>query len=89
MHLIHVQGTDRKSNSRVKGEAAFAVIEEGATTAVELSVSFSITGKLAQFSREGIVKALEQDGIKCARRTVAKYREAMGLLSSSKRKRLF
>ncbi|MES1941776.1 hypothetical protein T5B8_16134 [Salinisphaera sp. T5B8] len=52
------RGTDRKSNSRVKGEAAFAVIEEGATTAVELSVSFSITGKLAQFSREGIVKAL-------------------------------
>ncbi len=40
-------------------------------------------------SDQGIVKALEQDGIKCARRTVAKYREAMGLLSSSKRKRLF
>lgn len=52
------RGTDRKSNSRVKGEAAFAVIEEGTQTAVDLSVSFSITGKLAQFSREGIVKAL-------------------------------
>ncbi|MES1924343.1 SRPBCC family protein [Salinisphaera sp. T31B1] len=52
------RGTDRKSNSRVKGEAAFAVIDEGAVTAVELNVSFSITGKLAQFSREGIVKAL-------------------------------
>ncbi|ERJ20112.1 carbon-monoxide dehydrogenase small subunit protein [Salinisphaera shabanensis E1L3A] len=51
-------GTDRKSNSRVKGEAAFAVFDEGAATAVELNVSFSITGKLAQFSREGIVKAL-------------------------------
>jgi RNA polymerase sigma-54 factor len=40
-------------------------------------------------SDQGIVKALEEDGIKCARRTVAKYREAMGILSSSKRKRLF
>ncbi|ROO24550.1 hypothetical protein SAOR_15305 [Salinisphaera orenii MK-B5] len=52
------RGTDRKSNSRVKGEAAFAVVAEGAATAVDLSVRFSITGKLAQFSREGIVQAL-------------------------------
>jgi len=40
-------------------------------------------------SDQGIVRALEEDGIKCARRTVAKYREALGILSSSKRKRLF
>ena len=32
---------------------------------------------------------LKEDGIRCARRTVAKYREAMGILPSSKRKQLF
>lgn len=36
-----------------------------------------------------IVKLLAQDGVKIARRTVAKYREQMGILSSSQRKRLF
>jgi len=42
------------------------------------------------FSDQQIVKELQAaDGIKCARRTVAKYREAMGILSSSKRKKLF
>ena len=40
-------------------------------------------------SDQAIVKALEEADIKCARRTVAKYREALGILSSSKRKRLF
>jgi RNA polymerase sigma-54 factor len=32
------------------------------------------------------VKLLVQDNIKIARRTVAKYREAMGILPSSQRK---
>lgn len=42
------------------------------------------------FSDQAIVKILEdRDGIKIARRTVAKYREMMGLLSSSKRKKMF
>jgi len=36
-----------------------------------------------------IVKCLEEQQIKIARRTVAKYREAMGILSGSHRKRLF
>ncbi len=36
-----------------------------------------------------IVKILAQDGVQIARRTVAKYREQMGILSSSQRKRLF
>jgi RNA polymerase sigma-54 factor len=31
----------------------------------------------------------DQDGIKIARRTVAKYREMLGILSSSKRKKMF
>lgn len=41
-------------------------------------------------SDQAIVKQLEQtSGIKIARRTVAKYREMMGMLSSSKRKQHF
>jgi RNA polymerase sigma-54 factor len=41
------------------------------------------------FSDQKIVELLKKDGIKIARRTVAKYREVMGILPSSKRKRLF
>ncbi|MFO0618571.1 MAG: RNA polymerase factor sigma-54 [Polyangiaceae bacterium] len=41
-------------------------------------------------SDQAIVKMLEdQDGIKIARRTVAKYREMLGILSSSKRRKMF
>lgn len=40
-------------------------------------------------SDQKIVAALRESGIKIARRTVAKYREQMGILSSSKRKQLF
>ncbi|MCB9778329.1 MAG: RNA polymerase factor sigma-54 [Alphaproteobacteria bacterium] len=36
-----------------------------------------------------IVKLLGDDGIQIARRTVAKYRDQLGILSSSQRKRLF
>ena len=42
------------------------------------------------FSDQAIVEILEQkDGIVIARRTVAKYREMLGILASSKRKKLF
>lgn len=40
-------------------------------------------------SDQKIVELLEVDGIKIARRTVAKYRESLGILSSSRRKKLF
>jgi RNA polymerase sigma-54 factor len=41
-------------------------------------------------SDQTIVKMLEErDGIRIARRTVAKYREMLGILSSSKRKKMF
>ena len=44
----------------------------------------------SQLSDQAIVEILEkQEGIKIARRTVAKYREMLGILASSKRKRLF
>lgn len=41
------------------------------------------------YSDSALVKMLGQDGIKIARRTVAKYREAMGILSSTQRKQMF
>ncbi|MEN0066297.1 MAG: RNA polymerase factor sigma-54 [Myxococcota bacterium] len=40
-------------------------------------------------SDQAIANALKADGIRVARRTVAKYREAMGILPSSKRKQMF
>ncbi|MFO8057382.1 MAG: RNA polymerase factor sigma-54 [bacterium] len=40
------------------------------------------------FSDQEIVEKLSEQGIKIARRTVTKYREMMGVLSSSKRKQL-
>jgi RNA polymerase sigma-54 factor len=41
-------------------------------------------------SDQQIVELLSQrDGIQIARRTVAKYREMLGILSSSKRRKVF
>lgn len=52
-------GVDRKSASRVKGEAAFALSEpEAGNTRVDVKVDYSISGSLAQFSRSGVVKEL-------------------------------
>ncbi len=52
-------GADRKSGSRAKGEASFALIElDAASTRVDVKVDYSLTGPLAQFSRGAIVKEL-------------------------------
>ncbi|WP_151448896.1 SRPBCC family protein [Lacisediminimonas profundi] len=54
-------GSDRKSGSRVKGEAAFSLHEQAGpspSTRVDVSVDFTIAGSLAQFSRGGIVQEL-------------------------------
>lgn len=56
-------GSDRKSGSRVKGEAAFALHEEpdsaeGACTRIEVRVTYAIAGSLAQFSRGNLVQEL-------------------------------
>ena len=40
-------------------------------------------------SDQAITDALKKEGIRVARRTVAKYREAIGILPSSKRKQMF
>ena len=52
-------GADRKSGSRVKGEAKFSLTEAvPGQTRVDVTVDYSLTGSLAQFSRGAIVKEL-------------------------------
>nr|WP_315594035.1 SRPBCC family protein [uncultured Cupriavidus sp.] len=52
---------DGKTQSRVKGVARFALQPDDAGgTAVTVAVDYTITGALAQFSREGIVRALAE-----------------------------
>ena len=52
-------GADRKSGSRVKGEAKFALTATGESeTRVDISVNYSLSGPLAQFSRGAIVQEL-------------------------------
>ncbi|AQH03039.1 carbon monoxide dehydrogenase [Burkholderia sp. KK1] len=52
-------GVDRKSSSRVKGVASFALDATAASeTRVDVKVDYTIGGSLAQFSRGGIVKEL-------------------------------
>jgi carbon monoxide dehydrogenase subunit G len=57
--VFNGSGADRKSGSRAKGEAVFALVETGpAETRVDVNVDYSLTGSLAQFSRGAIVKEL-------------------------------
>lgn len=56
---ISGNGTDRKSGSRAKGTANFAVTEPSpGTTTVTVEVDYQLAGALAQFSRGGIVQDL-------------------------------
>jgi RNA polymerase sigma-54 factor len=65
--------------------------EDLASQAVKSKIKLIIGGEDARrpLSDQKIVSILKDSGIKIARRTVAKYREQMGILSSSKRKQLF
>ncbi len=65
--------------------------EDLASQAVKSKIKQIIAGEDPKkpLSDAKIVKILKESGIKIARRTVAKYREQMGILSSSKRKQLF
>ncbi len=53
-------GTDRKSSSRAKGVARFALAEDdgGKATTVQVNVDYQLSGTLAQFSRANIVQDL-------------------------------
>lgn len=56
-------GNDRKSGSRVKGEAAFSLhdaSDAAPATRVDVKVDYTIAGSLAQFSRGGIVRELAE-----------------------------
>jgi carbon monoxide dehydrogenase subunit G len=53
------QAADRKTQSRVKGAAAFALAEDDTGgTEVSVSIDYALTGALAQFGRAGIVREL-------------------------------
>ena len=75
-------------NSAIKREGAKADI---ASEAVKQAIEKIIDDEDTQnpYSDQKIVEILGQRDIKIARRTVAKYREMLGILSSSKRKQYF
>jgi uncharacterized protein len=52
------QAADRRTQSRVKGAAAFQLLADGPGTVVQVQVDYSLTGPLAQFSRGGLVREL-------------------------------
>lgn len=51
-------GADRGTNSRVRGDARFALTETDRGTRVQIVVDYTLTGALAQFGRPGIVKEI-------------------------------
>jgi carbon-monoxide dehydrogenase small subunit len=61
-------GADRRSHSATQGEIRYRLvpIDDGAATAVELSIGYNLTGMLAQVGRPGLVRDL-------ARRLVAEF----------------
>lgn len=57
--IIRGNGRDNRGDSRVTSVVEYALTESGpARTAVDISVDFTLTGRLAQFSRAGIVNDL-------------------------------
>ncbi len=58
--IIRGNARDSRGDSRVKGVVNYALTSEGGgrSTAVDIDVDFSLTGRLAQFSRAGIVNDL-------------------------------
>ncbi len=75
-------------NSSISRIADEDIASESVKQAIKKIISVEDKGD--PLSDQAIVKILEdQSGIKIARRTVAKYREMLGILSSSKRKKMF
>ena len=65
--------------------------EELASEAVKMKIKKLIADENPKkpYSDQKLVELLKEEGIAIARRTVAKYREQLGVLSSSKRRKLF
>ncbi len=75
-------------NSSIQRVADEDIASESVKQAIKKIIAIEDKGN--PLSDQQIVKILEDnDGIKIARRTVAKYREMLGILSSSKRKKMF
>jgi len=75
-------------NSSIQRVADEDIASESVKQAIKKIIAAE--DKNSPLSDQAIVKILEdQDGIKIARRTVAKYREMLGILPSSKRKKMF
>jgi RNA polymerase sigma-54 factor len=75
-------------NSSIRRVADDDIASESVKQAIRKLIDSE--SKSSPLSDQAIVELLEKtEGVKIARRTVAKYREMMGILASSKRKRLF
>jgi RNA polymerase sigma-54 factor len=74
-------------NSAIKRDHQTDIASESVKQAIKNIISGE--DPKAPLSDQRIVEILAQDDIKIARRTVAKYREMLGILSSSKRKKYF
>jgi len=75
-------------NSSIRRVASEDIASESVKQAIKKMIEGEDKGN--PLSDQAIVKMLEkQEGIRIARRTVAKYREMLGILASSKRKRVF
>ncbi|MEM1418204.1 MAG: RNA polymerase factor sigma-54 [Myxococcota bacterium] len=74
-------------NSAIKRENAADIASESVKQAIKKIVAGE--DPKAPYSDQKIVKILGESDIKIARRTVAKYREMLGILSSAKRKQYF
>jgi carbon monoxide dehydrogenase subunit G len=57
--LVRGKANDQRNNSSVTGEVQYALLAKTpGTTTVDIVVNFDITGRLAQFSRTGVVTEL-------------------------------
>jgi RNA polymerase sigma-54 factor len=75
-------------NSSIRRVASEDIASESVKQAIKKLIEDE--NKKSPLSDQAIVSLLEKnEGIKIARRTVAKYREMLGILASSKRKKLF
>ena len=75
-------------NSAIKrGAAQDDIASESVKQAIKKLIDSEEPKK--PYSDQKLVELLAQQNIEIARRTVAKYREMMGILSSSKRKKYF
>jgi uncharacterized protein len=59
-YTVRFEGTaaDRRTSSRVKGGAEFALSACDGGSSIEVNVDYALSGTLAQFSRAGIVREL-------------------------------